>query len=369
MQKTILALDMGGTSVKAAIYKGSKVKEETKWEHNYRDCGLEKAKEDLVSKIKAFYNGKLDAIGLAVAGLIATDNSLYRSTVLTSFTGFNIPDFLKQELGAQVITIDNDADCGAISEKSYHPTSFFYVVVGSGIGSCYVDIDGNLPYLTRLDPKHEFEEKDNPTPNDLGLKVKLHISDIWKRTDKYKIKKEAVNQAVGFEGKNLDSHYIRVGSIASSIGLKKIIDMLLFEEDKEKWFSRNIQLAKKEYPSPNFADVEDEKKVAKILSYFAKHSDSYSVKAFELFGYFLGVGIERAAISIRMKQNLKEVPLVVLSGPIMESYNYFSSSIVDGTKYLLPTLKFDFELSNDLHDSNVRGAYFRAAKALEQKTF
>ena len=94
MKNKILALDMGGTSVKAALYYHGNIEKQTFWEHNYKDCGLEKAKDDLINKINDFCNHKIDAVGLGIAGLIAKDDSLYSSTVLTSFQGFNIPLFL-----------------------------------------------------------------------------------------------------------------------------------------------------------------------------------------------------------------------------------------------------------------------------------
>jgi predicted NBD/HSP70 family sugar kinase len=104
MKQKVLALDLGGTSVKAGVFIEGNLEKTTIWEHDYRHCTIEKAKQDLMTKINAFCNYSINAVGIGVAGLIAKNNSLYRSTVLTSFTGFDIPEFLKQELGVEIET-------------------------------------------------------------------------------------------------------------------------------------------------------------------------------------------------------------------------------------------------------------------------
>jgi len=342
MKRRILAIDMGGTSVKAGVFVEGNLEKTTKWEHTYNDCSLNKAKKDLIDKIKAFYNYRIDAIGIGVAGLIAKDNSLYRSTVLRSFNGFNIPGLLKHELGVGIVTIDNDADCGAISEWNYAHKPLLYVVVGSGIGSAYIDSRGNLPYLTRFDSENKFMDKDNPIPNDLGLRIavprryvsekieeklldELASYDLPERYIDEIIRNEKCNQ---LEGLNNDPSSIKVSALGSALGFKKIDSIILELVEKR---------------------VDREK--TRVLAY-------------KIFGHFLGYGIAKTQKLICEEQHLKEYPFVVLSGPIMNSYAHFGVAIDKALNE--QGVKCEIKISDDLESSNLKGAYLRTAKELDR---
>lgn len=371
MNKRILALDMGGTSVKARLFYGDETEEETSWEHNYRDWGLKKAKTDLLKRIKEFCGYKVDAIGLGVAGLIATDNSLYRSTVLISFVGFNIAEFLKQELGVDIVTIDNDADCGAIGEWHDCPGNFLYVVVGSGIGSAFIDHNGRLPYLTRLVPNHKFSDKDNPIPNDLGLQVAVPKEYIYKQFKKFGAVKEKVDKVLRdkngkpLRGPSGSPNSIRVGRLGSATGLKNIIDILLFGLDIKNYYQKQISSYLSQGTKIDLKDLSDERKIAKTLSLFTQSGEPYAQEAFKLFGHFLGYGIAKAVRVIRSQQKFYDRLRVRLSGPIMNSFNLFATEI----KLALCEGQTDciLELTKNLYGVNLRGAYLRAVKALEKK--
>lgn len=368
MKPRILALDLGGTAVKARIYSDDLVEKEVSWDHDYKDYGLEKAKEDLVSKAKEFSGEKVDAIGLGIAGLIATDNTLYRSTVLTSFEKFNLPDFLRGELKAKVVTIDNDADCGAISEKTFSrpgENGFLYVVVGSGIGSAYVNYQGKLPYLTRFDPDCRFSEQDNPLANDLGQRVVLPKKEICRKLRDYEIEPEDLEKVIG------QAKEIPVGKLGSAAGMKTILEML-FSGRKgimEGWYEHKASQFLKEHPKKYPGKKEKvsliirEKTLAKNLSYFAESGDYYATAAFELMGHFLGYGIAEALTVIKEEQYLDSFPEVCLSGPIMNSYPYFQKEL----KKSLSERKVNcnLRLSRDLSGSNLHGAYLRAKEVSE----
>jgi len=374
MKKRILALDMGGTSVKAGLFYRDEEEKETSWEHNYRDCGLKKAKADLITRIKKFSTCKVDAVGLSVAGLIATDNSLYRSTVLTSFTGFNIPEFLRQELGVEVVTIDNDADCGAMGEWHNCRKRFFYVVVGSGIGSAYINYDGRLPYLTRLDPKHKFSDKDNPIPNDLGLQVALPKTYIYKKFKEFcDVDKEKIDKVLKdkngkpLRGPNNSPNSIRVGKLGSATGLKNIIDILLFGQDfdTEDYYQNQISRYLPKGIKINLKDFSNEKKIAKMLSLFAHHGEPIAQQAFKLFGHFLGYGIAKATKVIRSQQRIYDTLEVRLSGQIMGSADLFEKEtrlvVCEGGG------NCHLKLASSPYKTNLQGAYLRAAESLKKK--
>lgn len=383
---SVLAIDMGGTAIKIALFDNNGYeKKRTSWQHHYRDSGLENAKSDFISRCKEFCPQPVDAIGLSVAGLIATDGSLYRSTVLTSFTGFDIPEFLKTAYGAKVVTIDNDADCGAIAEAKLHYNHpFLYVVVGSGIGSAYVDENGKLPYLTRLDPKHVFTDTDNPIPNDLGLQVPIARKYVYKHFKKYKVPQNLVENFLidknssPLLGPNDNQKTIRVSVLGSAISLHLILEILLknnlnlnavqwnmLEVDdirhtcqEEQWEIPEV------YREAHFDELIDETKTAKFLSELAHYTShtNYPKKTFAIFGHFLGYGIAYAQKYIRKDLKLKACPSVRLAGPIMNSYRHFQlhldKAVMENGGSSQITLAYNID------GSNLRGAYWQAKKAL-----
>ncbi|MEA2036262.1 MAG: ROK family protein [Nanoarchaeota archaeon] len=373
MKPNILALDIGGTSVKAAIYQGNKPKS-AYWLHNYLDCGLEEAKSHLVEKIKGFFSEKVDAVGIGIAGLIATDDSLYRSTVLTSFEGFNIPKFIKGEFNTDVVTIDNDADCGAFSEyghfQRYRPQKkdFFYVVVGTGIGSAYVDREGNLPYIKRFDPNHKFSDNDNPLPNDLGLQLGIPRETIYQLMDFHR-KSDIIEKALVDKegnpllGPNDNPSSIRIDQLASARGLQRIMDILLPDKESQQ------RILKAEAPS-HYWDVcdkslSDEVYRGQIISDLANYGGYWANEAFKYYGRFLGYAISKTVDNIRANTSLHPYSLgkldIPMRGPIIiNSFDFFEGEVLSRCKNcrVYPSLN---------STSNVEGAYLQARKDLENK--
>ncbi len=156
-----LAIDMGGSAIKAALIWNGKIMQEGSWRHDYRDSDLGAAKSDLLMKLKNICGSEADLVGLGIAGLLSKDGTLWRSTVLTSFSGFDIGQFVAKEFGAMSYSQDNDADCGAIGEHHYAGSELLYVVIGSGIGSACVDNNGSLLYPVRIDRNIPFVEEMN----------------------------------------------------------------------------------------------------------------------------------------------------------------------------------------------------------------
>lgn len=382
MNERILALDMGGTSVKAALYNDvpyrNSLLKETSWVHRYKDCGLEKAKADLIDRIKGFCDCKIDAVGIGVAGLVATDNSLYRSTVLTSFIGFNLPDFLKQELKAEVVAIDNDADCGAMGllPKRQSRDGILYVVVGSGIGSAYVRNDGRIPYLRRFSPDHIFSDNDNPIPNDIGLQVAVPKLCIYQRFARYNIKIKDLDRILLDEngnpltGPNGDINSIRVGVLGSATSFKKIAEGLLSGKSLEEHYRYLIEseglfkmYTKQDKFNLDLKDLKSEQNFGIKLSIFANYGDKLAKEVFEIFGHFLGYGIAEAQKIIKSEQKLRGFPDVYLSGQIVNSFGWFNRSISQA----LTERSIDCALEPEQFNSNVRGAYFQASRALDKQ--
>lgn len=395
MFEKILVLDMGGTSIKAGLIRvdGGQIEEDDEWRHEYQASDLEDAKSDLVSKIRSNVcreRETANAVGIAIAGLVADNNSLYRSTVLTSFQGFNLPNFLKKEFEAKVATIDNDADCGAICEWHLRRKNLLYVVVGSGIGSAYIDNKGNLPYLTRFDLKHQFSDKDNPVPNDLGLQLAIPKEEVYKEFgESSEVLDRLLVDSKGSQlrGPGNDSKSIRLGDIASGTGLKRIIDMELFAYSwRNPTQATNVNLHYRKFPLIKDAlkmdkTALDEKRIAMYLSHTARYKDKFAVRAFEIFGHFLGYGIAETQKIIREEQNLDELPDTFIGGAITRSYHFFRQPMMEaiaargGNDYVRLSYGRDlseqrskhFALMDSVDDhSNLHGAFVQAYKALLQ---
>lgn len=364
MSDRILALDIGGTSVKAGIFKDKCLEAQITWEHDYKNCGLTDAKKDLLRRIRDFCSGHLNAVGIAIAGLVANDNSFYRSTVLTSFVGLNLPEFIKKELGVEIATIDNDADCGAIHEWQITQKSLLYVVVGSGIGSAFVDNAGNLPYMIRLAPAHLFSDKDNPIPNDIGLRIGISKDVVFKTLAEHNISRKTIETFLvdgdgnPLCGPNNDPNYIRIGALGSATGVRRIIEMMLESNGikSEDWLSQYDE---------NFdeQDLANNARAARVVCILAERGDVFAKNALEIFAGFLGQAISRAQKFIFSEQLLSSYPDARLAGAIMNSSHLF-----------LPILKaslLDSEVDcglivvKDATLVNLHGAYLRARAVLE----
>jgi len=392
MDEKILALDMGGTSVKARMYEDGRVEKTTKWEHNYRDCGLENAKEDLVDRINSFCDCGLDAIGLGIAGLIATDNSLYRSTVLTSFVGFNLPDFLRKEFNVKAVSIDNDADCGAISEFNFREeheryAPLFYFVVGSGIGSAYINGSRSLPYKVRLEPEHKFSEKDNPIPNDVGLQLPIPKNYIYEIFKRYNVPKNDVEKFLVDEngeqlkGPNQEKSSVRASVFGSTTSLKRILNIYLksrsgidlvtwrrlYEAECRKFCYQHHFEIPEEYREVDLDVLTNERKTSEFMGFLASYKDSTALDAFKIFGCFLGYSIAEAQKIVKKEQKLEGYPRAHLKGVIIKSFPFFEKSLFETVKER--KVKCDFntgpQLSLDLEGANLRGAYLQASKLLK----
>jgi predicted NBD/HSP70 family sugar kinase len=171
MKKETLALDMGGSAVKAGLFLDGKLAKVDSWRHKYNDSLPADSKAALLSNCITFAGEKVSLVGLAIAGLIATDGSVFESTLMSSFDGVNIGDFLKTGLNASGYSQDNDADCGAVGEFHFtkKKSEMLCVVVGSGIGSAALDSTGKILYPVRVDKSRRDAADMNHPISDVGL--------------------------------------------------------------------------------------------------------------------------------------------------------------------------------------------------------
>lgn len=321
MERIILTLDLGGTTVKAGLFSNGKLEETADWRHDYKDCEQDQAKDDILARSKKFSGNHVVAIGLSVAGLIASDNTLYRSTVLTSLEGFDIGNFLQRGLSASRFSIDNDGDCGAIGEYSSVGHELFYVAVGSGIGSAFVESDGRIKYLVRINRSLCFSDEMNHPISDIGLRIAFPKEQIYQTFAGFGIKQETVEDVL-----TLDNQDDRIKSwrLGSAIGVRKILEVLwegrFYDQQTISYYEGYFKCCGLP-PETALCDLYDERYAAKTMALLAREGEPYSSRAYQLMGTFLGQTITEAEKILF--DDLGRFPPVYLGGQVMASNDLF----------------------------------------------
>lgn len=136
----IVALDIGGTSIKSGIWTGGGPEEVKEQATNAKEGGasvMERAKEILRS-----YDG-FDAIGISTAGQVNSREGYirYANENIPGYTGMRIRDVLQQEFGVPT-AVENDVNAAAIGEGMFGAgrghRDFLCVTYGTGVGGAIV---------------------------------------------------------------------------------------------------------------------------------------------------------------------------------------------------------------------------------------
>jgi hypothetical protein len=349
-----MVIDMGGSAVKAAAILKGKIVKERSWRHNYRDCGLELAKSNLLMNLKEICPNGTDLVGLGIAGLLSKDGTLFGSTVVTSFAGFNIGQFLAEEFGAIAYSQDNDADCGAIGEHHYAQKELLYVVVGSGIGSACVNNKSELLYSSVVDNRVPFaEEKIHPI-SDIGLKLTVPLGDLADMFVKIGIVDHGLPVAMG---------NMQLGDLGSAVGVVNIMELLwkgAFVGKESKAYYRKYLKGNDEM----MRDLYSERYAAKIIAHLAMKREPRSVLAYKLMGRCLGRAILKAE-KILYEEHDRYFQ-IRLAGNIMDSKELFWFDMLDEIKKI--GMKIDCRLSDAYLkkvNPNILGAYLRVNREVE----
>jgi hypothetical protein len=350
MDKKTLVLDMGGSSVKAGLFYGDKLFKTETWRHEYAVLEQDAALAHLKKSIFHFFGKDFDHIGLGIAGLLACDGSLFRSTVLIAFTGLNIGELLKDYFSAINFIEDNDADCGAIGEYSFVKKDLLYIVVGSGIGSACVDGYGNLLYRVRIEKSVPFSEEMNHPISDIGLMVKVNHGKVAKYF-----------KSCGAECFIPHSdEEIRLGNLGSAVGVSNILKALWkdnFDDPKIVDYYRQYLKDKPEL----FKDLFSKKYGAKTIAFLAKCGEPKSILAYRLMGRFLGLAISEAE-KILFKDQGRFFP-VYLSGEIINSRELFWADMEhEISRNKIRTSCFVSKASQAVINANLLGAFLRVQK-------
>ena len=147
----IVALDIGGTSIKSGLWDGQTLLEYKEWDTNASrgaEYLMERAKEILHT-----YEG-FDAIGVSTAGQVDTTKGsiYYANDNIPNYTGTPIRDMLSEEFHVPV-AVENDVNSAALGELYYGEAngadSFLCLTYGTGVGGAIV-LDGKVV------PGHSF---------------------------------------------------------------------------------------------------------------------------------------------------------------------------------------------------------------------
>jgi predicted NBD/HSP70 family sugar kinase len=134
-----IALDIGGTWIRAGIVKDGKILKIIK-------KTTPKKKEIILKEIIELINDlglkEINKIGISVAGVV--DNGVIKNSPNLSLQEFNIERFFIQKYKVNV-KVENDANCSAIAELKYgvRKRNFIVLTLGTGIGGGII-IDGKL---------------------------------------------------------------------------------------------------------------------------------------------------------------------------------------------------------------------------------
>lgn len=329
-----LALDLGGTAVKASIFNEGALEKSTTWRHRYRDIPANLAQEHLIRESREFAGVSVERVGLSLAGLLADDGTLFRSTVLTAFEGTSFREIFQEAFGAQHVSLDNDADCGAIGENFFAGSELFYVVAGSGIGSAYVDAAGDVRYLVRINRTLPYSDEMNHPISDIGLRLLIPKDEIFEYMKQYGVSAGMIDSILvprnRTDGKGLtaEGDEITFGRLGSASGVRTLLEILWngkFEDNDfdqhYRTFIRNHHLASK----VSMEELKSEFQAAAPIAELALHGDEQAERAYRLMGTFLGLAIARAQRILLA--DLLRTPPVHLGGRIMASGHLFISEI------------------------------------------
>lgn len=138
--KKIVALDIGGTSIKSGLWDGTELTDVREQDTNAKNGGayvMERAKEILCS-----YHG-FDAIGISTAGQVDPERGCirYANENIPGYTGMQIRDILQEEFAVPV-AVENDVNAAATGEAQFGAgkayDDFLCITYGTGVGGAIV---------------------------------------------------------------------------------------------------------------------------------------------------------------------------------------------------------------------------------------
>ncbi|MEP6615618.1 MAG: ROK family protein [Ginsengibacter sp.] len=137
MDKIILAIDLGGTKISAAIVDGSQLSKVITMPINGALAAGE-VLEQVFSITDSLVNSNVQSIGIGVPGLVDGHGVVSDVVNIPSWTEIPLQKILEQRYGIPAV-VNNDANCFALGEyhfgKGKGTTSMIGLTIGTGLGS------------------------------------------------------------------------------------------------------------------------------------------------------------------------------------------------------------------------------------------
>lgn len=138
---SILAVDIGGTNIKAGKFEGyGEIIE-------FREVSSEaiKGKEVLIENLKTLIREykDYDSIGISTTGQVDTEKGCitFADNSIPNYTGTNLKEIIEEEFRVPVI-VENDAYCVALGEKFFgkgkNKENFIVLTYGTGVGGAII---------------------------------------------------------------------------------------------------------------------------------------------------------------------------------------------------------------------------------------
>lgn len=136
----IVAVDIGGTAMKAGLWNGVELTEKKEWETQASLGG-----EHLMKRVKELihtYTG-FDTIGISTAGEVNTEDGsiFYANSNIPGYTGMPVKKILEEEFHVPV-AVENDVNAAALGElhsgAGMGSSDFLCLTYGTGVGGCIV---------------------------------------------------------------------------------------------------------------------------------------------------------------------------------------------------------------------------------------
>jgi len=179
MKDCYVALDIGaGRGTKIGLFDTDKIQiDESLLPLQKYDKKFEIFAANIVEKIDELTgnnkNFKILSIGISAAGILKRDGAFQLFQNCPYYNGHNIKKALEDAFNVPV-SIDNDANVGALAEWSLMKMELLYWVFGGGWGGAWIDREGNIRF-----PTHDWDGKDKSLhmTNEPGYAIGI---DKWK---------------------------------------------------------------------------------------------------------------------------------------------------------------------------------------------
>ena len=141
----VIALDIGGTSIKGALLKSGKIKKRLEVPTR-ADKSMNEVLDNIISVIHKLKEGSISGVGIGMPGFTTSDGVLASAPNLPSLEGHKIGVELRKKIKVRV-KIDNDANCFALAEHELGAgkgtKNMIGIIMGTGYGVGII-IDGNI---------------------------------------------------------------------------------------------------------------------------------------------------------------------------------------------------------------------------------